>query len=60
MFWLSATHNFVVKAMYVPGKSHILADTISRLHEHGKLVEFEDPMNDIYCNNHCIFNLFMC
>lgn len=37
LFWLAATHNFSVQAVYIPGHSNILADSISRLHEPGQL-----------------------
>ena len=33
MFWAAATHNFVVRALYMPGHRHVIADCISRLHE---------------------------
>jgi hypothetical protein len=37
LFWLSVRYNFVVRAIHVPGKINIFPDTISRLHEPGKL-----------------------
>jgi hypothetical protein len=33
MFWASVANNFIVKAIYMPGVKHVLADTISRMHE---------------------------
>ena len=36
-FWLSAIHNFEIKAVYLPGKDNLRGDTISRLHEPGKI-----------------------
>lgn len=37
MFWLSVKHNFTVKAIHIPGGINMIPDTISRLHEKGKL-----------------------
>ena len=33
IFWLSATFNFKIKAIYLPGVENVLADAVSRLHE---------------------------
>ena len=33
IFWLSATFNFKIKAIYFPGVENVLADAVSRLHE---------------------------
>jgi hypothetical protein len=33
IFWLSATYNFRLKAVYIPGKENIISDAISRSHE---------------------------
>ncbi|CAC5424775.1 unnamed protein product [Mytilus coruscus] len=33
LFWLSATYNFHLIAKHVPGKTNILADCISRMHD---------------------------
>lgn len=33
VFWLSATYNFRLKAIYYPGQYNCVADAISRLHE---------------------------
>lgn len=33
LFWLSAVHNFRIKAIYLPGHANALADAISRLHD---------------------------
>ena len=46
MFWLSVQYNFVVKSIYIPGVKHVLADTVSRLHEKGRLLQFESLFND--------------
>lgn len=35
VFWLSAVHNFRLKAVYYPGRLNRVADSISRLHEPG-------------------------
>ena len=51
MFWLSADYNFHVKAVYIPGENHILADTVSRLHENGKIMLLESLINNCCCGN---------
>jgi hypothetical protein len=33
LFWQSATFNFKLKAIHIPGKNNVLADRLSRLHE---------------------------
>ena len=33
IFWLSATFNFRLHAVYLPGEENVLADSVSRLHE---------------------------
>ena len=48
MFWLSAVHNFHVKAIYNPGANHVLPDTISRIHEYDKIALLESLINDWY------------
>lgn len=48
MFWLSAKYNFSVKAVYMPGCKHIIADTVSRLHEPGNFLYWETLINDWY------------
>ncbi len=35
VFWLSAVHNFRLRAVYYPGRHNTVADSISRLHEPG-------------------------
>ena len=37
VFWLSAFHNFHIRAVYYPGERNTLADAASRLHEPGAL-----------------------
>ena len=37
LFWLSACFNFAIKAVHIPGVENITPDTISRIHEPGKL-----------------------
>jgi hypothetical protein len=37
LFWIAATNNFSRQAVYIPGPSNILADSISRLHQPGQL-----------------------
>jgi len=36
-WWLKATFNFSVRAVYIPGHENVVADAISRLHEPGRL-----------------------
>lgn len=59
MFWQAAVNNFVVKAFYVPGKSHNLADAASRLHEQGQLLRLEAEWNTAFghTNNFCNVNM---
>lgn len=40
LFWISAFHNFHLKAIHVPGACNILADNISRLHDTHSFVQF--------------------
>jgi hypothetical protein len=46
MFWLSVQYNFIVKSIYMPGVKHIIADTVSRLHERGRLLQLESLFNE--------------
>ncbi len=46
MFWVTARNDCVVKALYMPGDKHILADSISRLHEPGQLLHVEALLNE--------------
>lgn len=48
MFWASAKYNFVVRAIYTPGARHIIADTISRIHEPGQIHALEAVINNWY------------
>ena len=48
MFWSSALHNFSVRAIYMPGHKHIMADTVSRLHEPGKLQQLQGLLLEWY------------
>jgi hypothetical protein len=36
LFWWSVTFNFQIKAVHIPGKLNMIADSISRLHEKGQ------------------------
>jgi hypothetical protein len=47
LFWLSATNNFHLKAVHIPGKNNIVADVISRLHEPGAFWSINNPLS---CN----------
>lgn len=51
LFWIAATHNFSVQAVYIRGSSNILADSISRLHEPGQLWFLEGLLYD-YARSH--------
>ena len=41
LFWMAAINNFSIHAVYMRGPSNILADSISRLHEHGQFMRLE-------------------
>ena len=45
LFWLSASNNFHLKAVHVPGHQNVYADHISRLH---------DPKSFEYFMRHCL------
>ena len=51
MFWCSASYNFTVVATYWPGEKNVLADSVSRLHEHGKLFKLSTEYNMWYYAN---------
>ena len=55
MFWSVAHMNCTVKAIYMPGVKHVLADTISRLHEPGQLLHLEALLNE-WCACHLGLN----
>jgi hypothetical protein len=55
MFWCSVKYNFVVKAIYMPGHKHLIADTISRLHEPCQIRRLEQLVNDWFMC-HCNYN----
>ena len=44
LFWLSACHNFQIKACHIPGKNNISADVISRLHEKEAFSSIYNPL----------------
>lgn len=44
VFWLSATFNFKLQAVYYPGKLNTLADCVSRLHEPGAWSRLQNAM----------------
>ncbi len=52
MFWTVAKANCTVKALYMPGEKHVLADTVSRLNEPGQLLHLESLLNE-WCGCHC-------
>ena len=74
MFWVSAIHNFVVKARFLAGRFNVVADCISRLHEPGRLLQLESHINECYlCHkgadavfqtvsscNHMFLNALLC
>ena len=45
LFWLSVQFNFMIKAIHVPGKDHLLADSASRLHQKGHLAKLDALQN---------------
>ncbi len=49
LFWQSATNNFSIRAVHIPGKDNILADACSRLHECGKLSVVYELMPSLCC-----------
>ena len=72
LFWIAATHNFSIKAAYIPGPSNILADSISRLHEPGQFLFLESLLREygrchawhpnmfhlpLHLSNSCFFSL---
>ena len=48
LFWLSATFNFNFYPEFIRGQDNILPDTISRLHEKGKLTQLESLLIQFY------------
>lgn len=48
MCWLSVKYNFVLRAIHVPGLLNTMPDTISRLHESGKM----QLLQRLLCNWH--------
>lgn len=44
LFWQSAFYNFHLKAIHIPGKNNVKADTISRLHESNAFWSLDNPM----------------
>jgi len=54
LFWIAATNNFSIQAVYIRGPSNILADSISRLHEPGQLWYLETLLQE-YASCHQYF-----
>jgi hypothetical protein len=44
LFWHSATHNYHLKAVHIPGKNNVKADVISRLHDPISFWSILNPM----------------
>jgi hypothetical protein len=44
LFWLSAIHNFDIKAKFISGRNNVIADSASRLHEQGLLSRLYDKL----------------
>ena len=58
-FWLLASHNVVVKAVYLPGRLNHIAETVSRLHEgHGNLLQLESIINEWLLNHRYVDDAF--
>lgn len=49
LFWLAATYNFDLTAVYLPGKLNDRADAISRLQEPGQLLRLDSFYNYSLC-----------
>ncbi|CAG2248201.1 unnamed protein product [Mytilus edulis] len=47
LFWLSATHNFDIRAKFISGRNNVIADAASRLHEPGQLSRLYDKLQQI-------------
>ena len=45
VFWLSATYNFRLRAVYYPGVRNYIADAVSRLHEEGGMARLTHFLN---------------
>ena len=44
LFWLSAIHNFDIKAKFISSRNIVIADSASRLHEQGQLSRLYDKL----------------
>ena len=51
LFWLSATYNFHLTAVYIPGEQNTLADAISRLHNSRHLLNFYSILANSFPQN---------
>jgi hypothetical protein len=58
MFWTATKYNFAVKAIYMPGQFQIMADAISRLHEHVGLLHVQTLVNNWYLCHSNFVNVF--
>ncbi|VDI43606.1 Hypothetical predicted protein [Mytilus galloprovincialis] len=67
LFWLSAIHNFDIRAKFISGRNNVIADAASRLHEPGQLSRLYDklvshlfyiPFTTIELLNHISFDFF--
>ena len=58
MFWTVSKVNCTVRAMYMPGEKHVIADTVSRLHEPGQWLHLEALLIE-WWSCHCgVYNAF--
>lgn len=57
MFWASVKYNFVVKAQYMAGCKHVIADCLSRLHEPARLLQWESYLNNWYACHYHVYDM---
>ena len=57
LFWLSAAHNFDIKAKFISGKNNYIADSASRLHEPGQLSKLYDILSSYQLMKFTVFEL---
>ena len=58
LFWLSAIYDFRLQIVHVPGRFHLLPDTISRLHERGQLLNLLTILNSACHTSNCSHSYF--
>ncbi|CAC5392253.1 unnamed protein product [Mytilus coruscus] len=53
LFWLSATHNFDIRAKFISGRNNVIADAASRLYEPGQLSRLYDKLMEKQWKRKC-------